>query len=70
MSIAGKSGQIFEHVSCYFRPEDRQICSKVYLIFPATLIDLIIDITFFLAIFAFPNFSEVDMYLPPPTHLC
>lgn len=52
--IAGKSWQVFEHVSCYLRPEDRQMCSNVYLnFFPSMLIDLMIDITFFLQFLPF-----------------
>lgn len=43
--------QVFEHMTCHFRPG--QLCSKVHLIFPAKLGDLIIDITFGLQFYLF-----------------
>ena len=68
MSIAGKSWQVFEDVSCYFRPEDRRMCWKVYLIFPAILIDLIIDITSFFQFLPFLISLRLTCICPhPPT---
>lgn len=67
MSIAGKSRQVFEHVGCYFRPEGRQMCSKVYLIFPDRLIDLIIDVTFFLQFLPFLISVRLRCICPHPS---